>query len=91
MGSVSPNREELLQSIRPDMKLTRDFFKRIYGYEISFPGFADQAIEGLEVAGCSHARVYYQTWVSDYLAKRDAELRLVVAWYRNELERECRK
>ena len=35
------SREELLQSIRPDMTLTKAFFMRIYGYEITWPGFAE--------------------------------------------------
>ena len=37
------SREELLASIRPGMELTKNFFLRIYGYELSFPGFAEVA------------------------------------------------
>ena len=42
------SREELLQSIRPDMKLSKAFFMRIYGYEITWPGFAEVALQRLE-------------------------------------------
>lgn len=86
-----PNKEELLSSIKPDMRLTKDFFKRIYGYEISFPGFADQAIIALEAAGCSHAREYYISWVSEYETKHNAELKEVARWYHSQLEQEWEK
>ena len=82
------SKEELLSNINPDMKLTKDFFKRIYGYEISFPGFAEQAIIALEAAGCSHAREYYISWVNEYETKRDAELKEVAQWYHSRLEQE---
>ena len=45
------SREELLESIRPDMKLTKNFFMKIYGYEISFPGFAEIPLTELEKSG----------------------------------------
>lgn len=37
------SREELLQSIGPDMRLDKWFFLRIYGYELTWPGFAEAA------------------------------------------------
>lgn len=86
-----PSKEELLNNIRPDMKLTKDFLKRIYGYEISYHGFADQAIAALEAAGCSHARQYYDDWVNEYQTARDAELKEVAHRYRLECEREWEK
>lgn len=91
MAYISPSKEELLASIRPDMKLTWDFFKRIYGYEISWPGFADRAIAALEAAGCSRARGYYETWVSEYEAERAAEMKKVAAWYVEECKRQWEK
>lgn len=78
---------ELLQSIRPDMRLTKDFFKHVYGWQISYPGFADQAISTLEAAGCSRAREYYDNWVREYEAERDAVLKKVSVWYVEELKR----
>ena len=86
-----PSKEELLSSISHDMRLTRDFFKRIYGYEISWPGFAEQAISALEAAGCSHARKYYAEWVNGYETKCNAELKEVAHWHRLQCEKEWEK
>lgn len=61
-----PSREELLQSIQPDMKLDKAFFLRVYGYEISYPGFSETAIKALEDAGCSKARNYYEQITTEY-------------------------
>lgn len=47
------SREELLQSIQPGMKLDKAFFLKIYGYELTWPGFAETAIKALEAAGLS--------------------------------------
>lgn len=76
-----PNKEELLSSINSDMKLTKDFFRRIYGYEISFPGFAEQALSALEAVGCSHSGQYYRDWVSAYEKEHNAVLKRVAEWY----------
>ena len=51
LGTAS--KEQLLQSIAPTMKLTKGFFKRIYGYELTWPGFADQAIKALLLIRCN--------------------------------------
>ena len=91
MAYTSPSKEELLASIRPDMKLTKNFFRRIYGYEMSWPEFADRAIAALEAAGCSRARGYYETWVSEYEAERAAEMKKVAAWYAEECKRQWEK
>lgn len=86
-----PSKEELLNSIWPDMKLTKDFFKRIYGYELSFPGFSDRAITALESVGCSKARQYYTDLVNEYETARNAELKEVAHRYRMEGEKEWKK
>lgn len=86
-----PNRKQLLDSIQPGMKLDRLFFLKVYGYEISFPGFADEAIKALEDAGCSKAREYYEMAVGEYQAKQDEELKRAAAWYRGECEKEWKK
>lgn len=49
----------------------------MYGYEISFPGFAVEAIQALKEAGCSKARKYYDMTVTEYQARNDKELRLI--------------
>ena len=60
------SREELLQNIGPDMRLDKDFFLRIYGYEITWPGFAEVTLQRLEIMGCSKARNYYSCIVAEY-------------------------
>jgi len=91
MECRSPSKEELLASIRPDMHLTKDFIKRIYGYEISYPGFAEQAIDALARAGCSRARQYYEEWVAEYEAAYNAEMKEVAKWYLKECEKQWEK
>ena len=78
------SREQLLQSIRPDMQLTKGFFLRIYGYEITSPGFREQAISALEAAGCSKARVYYDGFVSEYERAAEEQIKPVAASYLKE-------
>ena len=85
------SREELLQSIKPDMKLTWDFFKKIYGYEISFPGFAEVALKALEDAGSTHSRQHYEKFVNDYEQKKQEELYPVAVEYVKKLEAQWEK
>ena len=86
-----PSKEELLAGISPDMKLTKNFFKRAYGYEISFPGFSEQAIAALEAAGCTKAREHYERWVNEYETARAAEMKEVGKLYRGECEKQWQK
>ncbi len=85
------DKQQLLDSIKPDMKLTRAFFLKIYGYEISFPGFADEAVKALNDAGCSKAREYYDNFVAEYQRERDKELKPVAAQIRKQWEKEWDK
>lgn len=78
------SREELLKSIKPGMKLTKNFFMRIYGYELTWPGFADQALTELEKAGCSSARTYYQSIVSEYEEKHEEVMKNVAQWIKGQ-------
>ena len=86
-----PSREELLQSIHPDMKLYKSFFLKIYGYEITQPGFAETALRALEDAGCSKARSYYTSIVDAYERKRDEELKPVAKWLREKIDSDFEK
>lgn len=88
----TPNRESLLALFRPDMEsIPKEFLKRIYSFELDYPGFADQAIAALEAAGCSKARQYYDDWVNEYETAHNAELKEVAHWYRLECEKQWEK
>lgn len=79
--------QELLDNIRPDMKLSKGFFLKIYGYELTWPGFAENAIIKLEASGCRKAREYYTCIVAEYEYKHEKEMVEVAKWYRKQLER----
>lgn len=86
-----PDKQQLLDSIQPGMKLTKAFFMKVYGYEISFPGFADEAIKALEDAGCSKAKGYYDNFVAEYQRERDKELKPVAAQVRKQWEADWKR
>lgn len=88
MECTSPSKEELLASIKPDMRLTKRFIKRIYGYGVTDVSFPDKAIATLEAAGYSKARQYYESWASEYETAHNAELKEAAHWCRLECERE---
>lgn len=83
-----PNKDELLQSIAQGMKLDKAFFLKVYGYEISYPGFSETAIKALEAAGCSKARAYYNQITTRYEEEQAAKLKPVAAWLREEIGRD---
>lgn len=85
------SREELLQSIQPNMRLDKNFFMRIYGYELTWPGFAKMALDKLETAGCSKAGEYYLKFTSEYEAQQEAGIKEAAAQYRAELERKWKQ
>lgn len=85
-GEIHPvkgtNKEEFLHSFSTGMKLYKSTFLKIYGYELSYPGFADKALDWLEMLGCSKARAYYSDIVAEYEHERDKGLKEVAAWDR---------
>lgn len=81
------SKEQLLESIGPEMNLTKGFFRKIYGYEISYPGFKETAIRILEEAGCMKARAYYDEIIGEYQRQRDEEIRPVAEEYAKECDR----
>ncbi len=91
MECISPSKEKLLASINPDMHLTKGFLRKIYGYSITEPEFAEQAITALEAVGCTRAREYYDSWVGEYEAAYDAAMKPVADWYRRECEKQWEK
>lgn len=78
------SREELLQSIQPGMRLERldkNFFLKIYGYELTWPGFAEVALTKLQGVGCNKARNYYTCIVVEQQYNDESVLKNVAEWY----------
>ncbi len=82
------DKQQLLDSIKPGMKLDKAFLLKVYGYEISFPGFVDEAIKALNDAGYSKARGYYDMTVAEYQEERDRELKPIARQVRKQWEKE---
>lgn len=82
----NPTKEKLLASIQPGMKLNRDFFLKIYGYNIGTPGFKDIAIKVLEDVGCSKAEDYYMSIAERYEQEKDEQLKAVAKWLREKID-----
>ncbi len=78
------SRRELLDGIRPGMKLDKNFFLKVYGYEMTTPGFAEDVLIRLEVIGCSKARNYYTCITAEWQHGHDAMMKNVAAWYRKQ-------
>lgn len=81
-------REPLMRSLRPDMKLYKSTFKKILGYDITTPGFAEDALTRLEILGCSRAREYYEAVRSEWQKEHDAQMKSVAHWYKGQCENE---
>lgn len=75
------SREELLRSIRPGMRLDKNFFLKIYGYELTWPGFAEVALTKLQGVGCNKARNYYTCIVVEQQYNDESVLKNVAEWY----------
>lgn len=91
MACILPSKQALLASIRSDMKLTWDFFKKIYAYSLYEPEFAERALTALEANGCRLARSYYGTWVKKYEAEQAIEMKKTAAWYGEEWKKQWEK
>ena len=78
------SKRELLDCIRPDMKLEKNFLLKVYGYEMTTPGAAEDVLTRLEVIGCSKARNYYTFIMSEWQHGHDAMMKNVAAWYRKQ-------
>lgn len=78
--------EEFINSFKP-MPLTKAFFLKIYGYELTWPGSAERCLQRLEELGSSSARKLYAAVVADYEEKKEKTTQEVAAWYAEQLER----
>lgn len=81
-------RKSFLHSFSCDMKLYRSTFMKILGYDITTPGFAEDALTRLEILGCSRAREYYEAVRSEWQQEHDAQMKSVAHWYRGQCENE---
>lgn len=85
------NRQQLLDSIKPGMSLNEEFFKRIYGYELTWPGFAEIALQKLEKAGSTRSREHYERFSQKYEKESKEISRRVGEWYVEQLEKKRNK
>ena len=76
-------REPLMRSLRPDVKLYKSTFKKILGFELTTPGFAENALTRLEILGCSRAREYYETVKAEWQQEHDAQMKRAAEWSRD--------
>lgn len=82
---------EFLESINPNMRLTKNFFLKLYGYQLYEPEFKEICLKRLKEAGCSKAEEYYETIVAEYERKYQKEMKEVSLWYRRWKRKEGEK
>ena len=80
------NKESFLRSFLPQMRLDKAVFKKIYGYELTWPGFAEIALTRLENLGCSRAREYYETVQAEINQEWNEIYKRVAVWYGKQYE-----
>ena len=89
------NRELFLDSIKPGVRIDYDFCMKIYGYDISSPGFADQVLNKIEALGLKEIRRFYHSSVKKYEDKYNDSMKKVSEWYskkcQDEWERKVKK
>lgn len=78
------NRQSFTQSIRMDMKLYKSTFMKMFAYDMTAPGFAEDIIARLNILGCEKAREYYIGVVSEWQHEHDKAMRNAAAWYRKQ-------
>lgn len=64
MGIQTPrNKEEFYQSITPDTGFGADFCRKLYGYDTSYPGFADKVLKLFESFGRPNVKYIFALYV----------------------------
>ena len=81
-------RKPFLHSFSCDMKLYKSTFMKILGYDITTPGFAEDALTRLEFLGCNRAREYYEMVKAEWQREHDAQMKSAAHWYRGQCENE---
>lgn len=87
-STQSISKEVFLEQMHAGMRLYKSTFKRIYGWEISYPGFAEQAISRLEALGCNKARHYYEAVRDEIEEQYNQDLKEAGGWYRQQCEKD---
>ena len=75
------SKETLLSSLSIVMKLYKSTFKKIFAYDMTTPGFAEDVITRLEILGCSKAKEYYNSVVKEWQHEHDEMMKNVAEWY----------
>lgn len=89
------SREELIQSIQPGVVMDETIFRKIYGYDITTPGFADNILDDLEdiyilydCSGESNPRERYKAFTRSLEDEYERELKKVSKWYNEKIKEE---
>lgn len=89
------NKDIFYQSIAVDMIADIDTYKRIYGYELSYPGYLVKVQDRLVEIGRIDVIKGYNEWYDQYVAKQHEMLKSVAPFVRKrideEYEREVKK
>ena len=88
MTKAAPSAEQLLESIKPGMKLDKNIFLRIYAYTFTNPEYKQTALDRLKEAGCSRAEEYYNQIIGEYERRHEEELQPVFKWYKEQCEKD---
>lgn len=70
-----------LEAAKQSGKLNQNIFKKILGYDMTWPGFAEDALTRLEELGCSRAREYYEAVRSGWQQEHEQQMRNVAEWH----------
>ena len=81
-------RSKLLNEMSPNMHLSKGYFKKILGLDITTPGFAEDALTRLKILGCSRAREYYEAVKAEWQQEHDAQMKSAAHWYKGQCENE---
>ena len=83
---------EFLESIKPNMRLTKNFFLNLYAYGLDGDlEFKEVCLKKLKEAGCLKAEEYYEMIVGEYERKYQEEMKEVCMWYRRWKRKEGEK
>lgn len=90
-GMDYPTKEKLLSSIQIGMKLDKEFFRKIYGYEITWPGFKEIAIKKMQTFGYDDAQKLYDEVVSEHENKSCQSLKETAVWLSKKINSDYEK